>query len=85
MTTERIEVQRPIAADPATIFSVISDPKGHVAIDRERHLARRHARQLTEVGGQVDADHGRVWTSTERTAGRSRMIGAQVSPASGDA
>ena len=33
MTTERFEVQRPIAADAATIFAVVSDPMGHVAID----------------------------------------------------
>jgi hypothetical protein len=31
--TERIEVQRAIAADPAAIFGIISDPQGHVAID----------------------------------------------------
>lgn len=30
---ERIEVQRTIAADPATIFAVLSDPRGHVQID----------------------------------------------------
>src|SRR5207249_1010663 len=29
-------------------------------------------------------DHGSVWASTERTAGRSRTIGFQVSPASDD-
>lgn len=33
MTTERFEVQRPIAADAATIFAVLCDPMGHVAID----------------------------------------------------
>src|SRR5918998_3110708 len=33
MTSERIEVQRIIAADPTTIFAVLCDPKGHVAID----------------------------------------------------
>ena len=33
MTTERLEVQRTIAADPATIFRVLRDPQGHVAID----------------------------------------------------
>jgi len=33
MTTERIEVQRAIPADPAAIFAVLRDPKGHVAID----------------------------------------------------
>jgi hypothetical protein len=31
--TERIEVARAIAADPATIFAVLRDPQGHVAID----------------------------------------------------
>ena len=33
MTSERIEVQRIIASDPTTIFGVLCDPKGHVAID----------------------------------------------------
>ena len=31
--TERFEVQRTIPADPTTIFDVVRDPKGHVAID----------------------------------------------------
>ena len=31
--TERIEVQRAIAADPPAIFKVLCDPHGHVAID----------------------------------------------------
>ena len=30
---ERFEVQRHIPADASTIFAVVSDPKGHVAID----------------------------------------------------
>lgn len=33
MTTERIEVERTIAADAGSIFSVLRDPQGHVAID----------------------------------------------------
>jgi hypothetical protein len=33
MTTERLEVERAIAADPAAIFKVLTDPHGHVAID----------------------------------------------------
>ena len=33
MTTERMEVQRIIATDPATIFAILSDPHGHVTID----------------------------------------------------
>jgi hypothetical protein len=33
MTNERLEVQRTIAAAPATIFRTLCDPRGHVAID----------------------------------------------------
>jgi hypothetical protein len=33
VTTDRIEVERTIEADAATIFRVLSDPQGHVAID----------------------------------------------------
>jgi uncharacterized protein YndB with AHSA1/START domain len=33
MATERIEVQREIAAPPAAVFAVVSDPQGHVRID----------------------------------------------------
>jgi hypothetical protein len=33
MTSERLEVQRTIAADPATIFRLLCDPQAHVAID----------------------------------------------------
>jgi uncharacterized protein YndB with AHSA1/START domain len=31
--TDRIEVQRTIAATPAEVFAVVCDPQGHVAID----------------------------------------------------
>jgi hypothetical protein len=31
--TERMEVERIIAADPAAIFAVLRDPRGHVQID----------------------------------------------------
>jgi hypothetical protein len=33
MANERLEVQRTVAADPATIFRLLRDPHGHVAID----------------------------------------------------
>lgn len=33
MTSERMEVQRTIGAEPATIFRILCDPQGHVAID----------------------------------------------------
>lgn len=32
-TTERLEVSRTIAADPAAIFRILCDPQGHVSID----------------------------------------------------
>src|SRR5262249_41493979 len=55
----------------------------HLALDLEPHLAV-DARQLPQVRGEDDADHGRVCTSTERTAGRSRTMGAHWSPASAE-
>jgi hypothetical protein len=33
MSDERMEVHRLIAADPAVIFGLLSDPQGHVDID----------------------------------------------------
>ncbi len=47
--------------------------------------SRRHARQRAQVRRQLDSNHGSVSTSTENTAGRSRTIGAQVSPPSREA
>src|ERR1700751_3595754 len=43
------------------------------------------ARQRPQVCGEDHSDHCSVCTSTESTAERSRTIGAQFSPASGDA
>jgi hypothetical protein len=48
MTSERLEVQRTIAADPAAIFRVLSDPQGHVAIDSSGML-------MDATGGPVSA------------------------------
>ena len=53
-------------------------------LDFERHLAL-DARQRPQMRRKHDADHDNVWTSTESTAGRSRTMGAQLSPASFDA
>lgn len=50
MTTERIEVQRTIAADPATIFQVLCDPEGHVAIDSSGMLIDSTGEPVTAVG-----------------------------------
>ena len=42
-------------------------------------------RQSSQMWREDNADHASVWTSTESTGGRSRTIGAQLSPASADA
>ena len=42
------------------------------------------AGQVAQMPGKQDADHASVWTSTESTGGRSRTMGAQVSPASAE-
>jgi hypothetical protein len=48
--TERLEVQRAIAADAAAIFRVVSDPKGHVAIDASGMLMDATGAPATKVG-----------------------------------
>src|SRR5260370_28602663 len=53
-------------------------------LDLDLHLGAG-VRQRSQMCRKYDADHGSVWTSTESTAGRSRTMGAQVSPASADA
>jgi hypothetical protein len=50
MTTERIEVQRTIPADAATIFKVVSDPDGHVAIDSSGMLMSSTGDPVKAVG-----------------------------------
>lgn len=50
MTTERLEVGRTIAADPASIFRVLSDPQGHVTIDSSGMLQSADGDPVTAVG-----------------------------------
>jgi hypothetical protein len=50
MTTERLEVQRTIAADPATVFRLLCDPAGHVAIDSSGMLMSSTGDPVTAVG-----------------------------------
>ncbi|MEY2446709.1 MAG: hypothetical protein QOH79_185 [Acidimicrobiaceae bacterium] len=47
--TERLEVQRAIAADPAAIFRVVSDPHGHVTIDSSGMLMDASGSPATAV------------------------------------
>jgi hypothetical protein len=49
-TSERLEVQRTIAADAAAIFEVLSDPGGHVAIDSSGMLMSATGEPVTTVG-----------------------------------
>ena len=50
MTTERLEVARTIPADAATIFAVLKDPKGHVAIDSSGMLMDSTGEPVGAVG-----------------------------------
>ena len=50
MTSERMQVQRLIAADPSTIFTVLADPKGHVAIDSSGMLQSSTGEPAKAVG-----------------------------------
>jgi hypothetical protein len=48
--TERIEVQRAIAAEPAAIFDVLADPQGHVAIDSSGMLMSATGDRVKSAG-----------------------------------
>ena len=48
--TERIEVQRTIAAAAADIFAVLCGPQGHVAIDSSGMLQSADGERATSVG-----------------------------------
>ncbi|WP_426572289.1 polyketide cyclase [Aquihabitans sp. McL0605] len=50
MTTERIEVQRTIPAEPAAIFRVLATPEGHVAIDSSGMLMSADGSTVGAVG-----------------------------------
>ena len=48
--TERMEVQRTIAADPSAIFAVLRDPQGHVTIDASGMLMDAEGGPVAAVG-----------------------------------
>jgi len=50
MASERFEVQRTIPADPPAIFSVLCDPRGHVAIDSSGMLMDATGEPVRGVG-----------------------------------
>ena len=47
---EQLEVQRAVAASPAEIFAVLSDPRGHVAIDSSGMLMSASGDAVTKAG-----------------------------------
>lgn len=50
MSAERIEVQRTIPAEPATIFRLLCDPQGHVDIDSSGMLLGATGEPVGAVG-----------------------------------
>ncbi|NRQ48630.1 polyketide cyclase [Aeromicrobium stalagmiti] len=48
--TDRIETERLIAASPAEIFAVLTDPQGHVAIDATGMLQDADGDRVTAAG-----------------------------------
>jgi len=50
MSSERIEVQRTIQAEPAAIFAILRDPQGHVAIDSSGMLQSAEGEPVSAVG-----------------------------------
>jgi hypothetical protein len=52
MTTERIEVARQIAAQPAKVFALLCDPNGHVSIDSSGMLQSAKGDPVRGVGDQ---------------------------------
>ena len=50
MTIERVDVQRSVAASPSTIFALLCDPRGHVAIDSSGMLMDTAGQPVEAVG-----------------------------------
>ncbi len=68
MTAERIEAQRPVAADAVTIFDILRDPNGHVAIDASGML-------MSTTGEAVGAVDDRFVVHMDRDSLRDFPLG----------
>lgn len=68
VSEQRIEVSRWIAAEPATIFDVLRDPHGHVAIDSSGML-------MDAAGEPVEAVGDRFTVHMDREALGDRPLG----------
>src|SRR6185436_16124091 len=80
----RMVADRPSQHRVAGLERIQDRALGHRTLDLELDVSV-DAGQRPQMRRQRDADHGRVWTSTDRTAGRSRTIAVHESPASADA
>lgn len=95
MTSERLEVQRAIAAEPEKIFDVLRDPRGHVAIDASGMLMSADGEPANAVGDRFvmhmdrdslrDFDLGEydvtvVITAFEKNAEIAWTIDGQIQP-----
>ncbi|MFJ1767040.1 SRPBCC family protein [Amycolatopsis sp. NPDC088138] len=52
MTAERFEVTRKVEAPPAKVFALLSDPRGHVAIDSSGMLQSADGEPVRGVGDE---------------------------------
>jgi hypothetical protein len=52
MTTERFEVRRQIAAAPAKVFALLTDPQGHVTIDSSGMLQSATGDKVRQAGDE---------------------------------
>jgi uncharacterized protein YndB with AHSA1/START domain len=52
LTDERFEVAREIAASPTAVFAVLTDPRGHVAIDSSGMLQSAEGERVTAAGDE---------------------------------
>ena len=66
MAAERIEVQRTIPADPGTIFRVLADPQGHVAIDSSGMLMAATGSPVAAARSTATSASGVMRFSRER-------------------
>jgi len=88
-TQERAALLRDVIADRAAEHRVTGFERVEngalrgLASDLELNFTA-NVRQSSQMWREDDSDHANVWTSTESTGGRSRTIGAQLSPASAD-
>src|SRR5579862_2505429 len=87
---ERAPLESYVIADGALQYRIaflqrVEQSSNGVCFDLERDLTAPDSSQCSQMRREHHSNHASVWTSTERTAGRSCTIGAQLSPESADA